>query len=168
LVIYTSYRYGGDERMVGVTLAAVGLTTAGVQAGLVRPAVTRYGERGVLLAALALGTFGFAIYGLAPTSVVFWLGLPVVALWGLTGPALQGLATRRVDGSEQGRLQGALASLMGIAGMLAPGLFTATFATFISAMPGAPFMLAAMLLLAALLIAAAVTREPVTAVRSAS
>lgn len=164
-VLYTSYRYGWDERTVGLTLGAVGLTTAGVQAGLVRPAVAHLGERAVLLAALTLGAAGFAIYGVASTSLVFWLGLPVVALWGLTGPALQGLATRRVDASEQGRLQGALASLMGIAGMLAPGLFSFTFAAFITPLPGAPFLLAALLLLAAMLIAAVVTREPVDAVR---
>jgi MFS transporter, DHA1 family, tetracycline resistance protein len=91
--------------------------------------------------------------------VVFWLGLPVVALWGLSGPALQGLATRRVDASEQGRLQGAFASLMGIAGMIAPGLFTFTFAASITTLPGAPFLLAALLLLAAMALAAVVTRE---------
>jgi DHA1 family tetracycline resistance protein-like MFS transporter len=164
-VLYTSYRYNWDERTVGLTLGAVGLTTAAVQGGLVRPAAARFGERALLLGALALGTVGFAVYGLASTSLVFWLGLPVVALWGLTGPALQGLATRRVDASEQGRLQGAFGSLMGNAGMLAPGLFTSTFAAFITAVPGAPFLLAALLLLAAMLVAAVSTREPVDAVR---
>jgi DHA1 family tetracycline resistance protein-like MFS transporter len=164
-VLYTSYRYRWDERTVGLTLGVVGLTTAAVQAGLVRPAVARFGERRVLVGALAAGVTGFAIYGLAATSLVFWLGLPVVAVWGLTGPALQGLATRRVDASEQGRLQGAFGSLMGIAGMLAPGLFTSTFAAFITPLPGAPFLLAGLLLLAALLVAAVSTREPVDAVR---
>jgi DHA1 family tetracycline resistance protein-like MFS transporter len=164
-VLYTSYRYAWDERTVGLTLAAVGVTTAVVQAGLVRPAVARVGERALLLGALALGTAGFTIYGMASTSFVFWLGLPVVALWGLTGPALQGLATRRVDASEQGRLQGALAGLMGIAGMLAPGLFTFTFAAFITALPGAPFLLAALLLFAAMPVAAVATRKPVDATR---
>ena len=164
-VIYTTSRYGWDERTVGLTLGAVGLTTAGVQAGLVRPIVARFGERVVLVAALGLGTLGFGIYGAASTSLGFWLGLPVLALWGLTGPALQGLATRRVDASEQGRLQGALASLMGIAGMLAPALFTVTFARFIATVPGAPFYLAALLLLAAMLIATVVTREPVRVAR---
>ena len=94
---------------------------------------------------------------------MFWLGLPVVARWGLTGPALQGLATRQVDASEQGRLQGAFGSLMGIAGMLAPGLFTYTFAAFMTAVPGAPFLLAALVLLAAMLVAAVSTRERVDA-----
>jgi DHA1 family tetracycline resistance protein-like MFS transporter len=164
-VLYTSYRYGWDERTVGLTLAAVGLTTAIVQAGLVRPTVARFGERTVLLAALAFGAIGFTLYGLAATSVMFWIGLPVLALWGLSGPALQALATRRVASSEQGRLQGALASLTGVAGMIAPGLFTFTFATFISTLPGAPFLLAALLLMAAMLTAPVVTRDPAEAAR---
>jgi DHA1 family tetracycline resistance protein-like MFS transporter len=54
---------------------------------------------------------------------------------------------------------------MGIAGMLAPGLFAFTFAAFIRTLPGAPFFLAAALLLTALLVAAVVTREPADALR---
>jgi DHA1 family tetracycline resistance protein-like MFS transporter len=70
--------------------------------------------------------------------------------------------TRRVTPSEQGRLQGARASLMGIAGLIAPALFTQTFAVAIAPersfhVPGAAFLLAAGLLLASLLIAARVT-----------
>ena len=59
--------------------------------------------------------------------------------------------TRRVDPAEQGRLQGAQSSLMGIAGLIGPGLFTLTFASFVGArrawrLPEAPFLLAALLL----------------------
>jgi MFS transporter, DHA1 family, tetracycline resistance protein len=60
--------------------------------------------------------------------------------------------SRRVSASEQGRLQGANSSLMGVANMLGPGLFTQVFALFIGAgsawqLPGAAFLLAAGLLL---------------------
>jgi hypothetical protein len=54
---------------------------------------------------------------------------------------------------------------MGIAGMLAPALFTVSFATFMTVLPGAPFVLAALLLLVALPIAVAVTREPADVAR---
>ena len=75
------------------------------------------------------GTVGFAIYGLAPTGLVFaWLGFPVMALWGLTGPASQGLMSRRIHASEQGQFQGALASLLGVGGMVGPTVFTQVFA----------------------------------------
>lgn len=65
---------------------------------------------------------------------------------------------------EQGRLQGAIASLIGIAGLVGPGLFTQTFAYFISPaakwhLPGAPFLLASCLLLLAMTIAWAATNQ---------
>jgi DHA1 family tetracycline resistance protein-like MFS transporter len=71
--------------------------------------------------------------------------------------------TRRVAAAEQGRLQGAGASLMGMAGLIGPGLFTAIFAHFISPsrawhLPGAPFLLAALLLVGAMLLSLRVTR----------
>ena len=54
--------------------------------------------------------------------------------------------TRRVSSSEQGQLQGAIASLTGIAGLLGPSLFTQTFAAFIGPQadwhfPGAPYLI---------------------------
>ncbi len=152
-VLYTAHRYGWDAGTTGITLAAVGICSMIVQGGLVRPAVRRFGERRALIAGLLAGAAGFAIYGLAPTAMLFWMGLPVMALWGLAAPALQGLMTQRVAATEQGRLQGANASLMGIGAMIGPTLFTKTFAFFIAgaapfALPGAPFLLASLLLLA--------------------
>lgn len=162
-VLYTTYRYAWDAATIGLTLAAVGVFGAIVSGGLVGVVVTRVGERATLLAGLAFGVAGFATYGLAPTGAIFWLGLPLVSFWGLSGPAMQGLMTRHVAPSEQGQLQGARSSLMGIAGLIAPALFTQTFAAFISTqsawhLPGAPFLLAASLLFAALVVAWRVTR----------
>jgi MFS transporter, DHA1 family, tetracycline resistance protein len=91
-------------------------------------------------------------------SLWFCMGIPFGALWGFAGPSAQALMSQRVDPSEQGRLQGALAGLRGISGMLAPTLFTGVFAWFVGPnaprpMPGAPFILAAGLLGVAFLIA---------------
>ncbi len=150
-VLYMGYRYGWDEAAVGFMLAGVGVCAMIVQGGLVRPAVAHFGERRAMLCGLAFGLAGFAIYGAATTGPVFLIGVPVMALWGLTSPALQALMTRRVGPSEQGRLQGATASLQAIAGLIGPGIFTQTFAVFIGPradlqMPGAPFYVAALLL----------------------
>ena len=54
---------------------------------------------------------GFAIYGLATTGAGFWLGIPVMAMWGLSQPAVQGLMSAKVGPTEQGQLQGATGSL---------------------------------------------------------
>ena len=83
---------------------------------------------------------------------------PVTGLWGLAGPPMQSLMTRRVSGTDQGQLQGALSSIRGIAFMLGPVLFTNMFAAFIGPMrawrvPGAPYLLAALMLMAATMVA---------------
>jgi len=157
-VLYAGYRYGWGEGMVGLTLAAVGVCSAVVQGGLVGPIVARLGERWTMIGGLLAGTLGMTIYGLAPTGTVFWLGLPVMALWGLAGPASQGLMTRLVSSSEQGQLQGAGASLTSLSNLLGPGVFAATFASSLSWMPGAPWFLAAAVLVAAAVVAFLATR----------
>jgi DHA1 family tetracycline resistance protein-like MFS transporter len=163
-VLYATYRYGWDERLVGLTLAGVGVCAMAVQGGMVRPVVARIGERSALLVGLLFGAAGFAIYGLAETGMVFWIGVPVMALWGLAGPSAQSLMTRRVQSTEQGQLQGALSSIMGITGLIGPGLFTLAFARFIGPqagwhLPGASFLLAALLLMLALAVAWSATRH---------
>jgi DHA1 family tetracycline resistance protein-like MFS transporter len=127
-VLYVSYRYDWDEPTVGLMLAAVGVCSAIVQGGLVGRAVKRFGERRVLLAGLLCGAAGLAIFGLAENGAWFLVGVPVMTLWGLSSPALQGLMTRRVQPSEQGQLQGAASSLQGIANMVGPFLFAKVFA----------------------------------------
>lgn len=163
-VLYGDYRYGWDNRTVGLTLAAVGICAAVVGGVLVHPIVRWLGERGALIVGLSAGAAGMATFGLAASSGEFWAGIPVMALWGLTAPAAQGLMSRRVSGLEQGRLQGATSSLMGLAGLLGPGLFTSVFARAIKAsgtlhLPGAPYLLAAMLLLVALGLMLRITRS---------
>jgi DHA1 family tetracycline resistance protein-like MFS transporter len=164
-VLYVGYRYGWDARDTGLTLAAVGVMSVIVQGGLVRPLVARFGERRTLLVGVASGIAGYTLFGLAATGTVFWWGLPIFGLMGLFNPSLQGLMTRRVSASDQGQLQGINASLMGLTGIVGPGLFTWTFALAIGPytareLPGAPFLLAAGLMVIAWGIAWRVTMEP--------
>jgi DHA1 family tetracycline resistance protein-like MFS transporter len=161
-VLYTGYRYGWDERTMGLFLAGVGICGMIVSGGLVQPVVNRFGERQVLLAGLVLGALGFFTYGVASSGALLYLGVPLQALWGLSAPAAQGIMTRWVEPTAQGQLQGASSSLRGIAGLIGPGLFTQTFARAIATpdewhVPGAPFLLAASLLASAFVIAFRVT-----------
>jgi MFS transporter, DHA1 family, tetracycline resistance protein len=150
-VLYAAYRYQWSERDVGFALALVGVCSMIVQGGMARPLVRRFGERKALLGGLLTGAIGFTIFGFAPTSLLFVSGILFTALWGLAGPAAMGLMTRCVDATEQGRLQGANSSLNGIAALIGPTMFTHTFAWFIGParpihLPGAPFLLASLLL----------------------
>ena len=80
-------------------------------------------------------------------------------MWGLAGAATQALTTQLVTPEQQGQLQGATSSVQSVSQLVGPFLFTLTFAYFIGAsapvkLPGAPFLLASLLLLLALAIAA--------------
>ena len=158
-VLYATYRYGWDSKTVGVTLAMVGICAMAVQGAAIGPMVRRFGERRALLFGLGSGAAGFLIFGAAPSGPLFWIGIPVMALWGVAGAATQALMTRLVTPEQQGQLQGATASVQSVSQLLGPFLFTLTFAYFIGAqapvmLPGAPFLLASALLLLALVIAA--------------
>jgi DHA1 family tetracycline resistance protein-like MFS transporter len=147
-VLYTDYRYHWDAKTTGMVLALVGLAQTIVAAGLVRPAVKRFGEIPTALAGLSFGVAGFLVYAWAPTGTAFLAALPLVALWGLATPAFQARATRLVGPSQQGALQGALASLRGMTGMIGPIAFTQILASEIGdgSNPGGSFGIAAILL----------------------
>jgi MFS transporter, DHA1 family, tetracycline resistance protein len=157
-VLYADYRFGWGPQMVGYTLALVGVLSIIVQGGLIKKIVGALGERNALLFGLACGVLGFMLYALAPTGYWFWAAMPVAALWGIANPAAQALVSHQVDPREQGRLQGAIASLSAIAGIIAPTLFTRLLALVTDAhehgiWAGAIFMLAAAMLAAGLLLA---------------
>ena len=161
-VLYATYRYGWDTRTVGLTLAMVGICSMMVQGAGIGPIVRRIGERRALLLGLGCGAVGFLIFGAAPTGPLFWLGIPVMALWGVADAATQALMTQLVAPDQQGQLQGATTSVQSMSQLLGPFLFTLIFAYFIGAqaplkLPGAPFLLASVLLVLALVIAARTT-----------
>ena len=64
------YRYGWDERTVGLTMAGVGVAAIVVQGGVIGPVVKRFGERRALIIGLGFGVAGFAVFGLAPSGPV--------------------------------------------------------------------------------------------------
>jgi DHA1 family tetracycline resistance protein-like MFS transporter len=168
-VLYANYRYLWNERTVGLVLAVVGVASMIVQGGLVGRLVAWLGERRALAVGFVFGAIGMAIYGLAPTGALFFLGIPFTALYGLANPSLRSLMTRHVGPSEQGQLQGANASVIGVANLIAPILFTQAFAFAVAGrardlhlpalnLPGAPFLLASLCLIAACIVGERVTR----------
>ena len=161
-ILYVMYRFGWDQRMIGMALAVVGVCSIVCSAVLVGPIVARLGERRALLTGLLFATAGFVIYGTAGSSITFLAAIAISSLWSLAGPTSQSLMTRRVSSAEQGELQGAIASLRGIAMIIGPQIFASTFAYFISHdhhIPSAPWYLAALLLAISLAIAAYVVHD---------
>ncbi len=163
-VLYMMYRYSWSERAVGFVMAGIGVCSMIVQGGLIRVAMKHLGEARALLLGLAFGVAGFAAFGLAASGFWFIAGIPLLALWGFASAATLGLMSRHVGPSEQGKLQGANASLMGVASMVGPGIFSQSFAVSISNhaliyLPGAPFLLAGIMLLGAMVVAVPAIRE---------
>ena len=157
-VLFADVRYGWNQQQVGYVLAFVGVLSVIVNAVLVGRLVKALGERRALLLGLGCGVVGFAVYGLAASPWLFLAGMPVSALWAIAAPATQALITREVGPEVQGRIQGALMSLVSLAGIIAPAMFAGTFGWFIGHhapiyQPGAAFFLAACVLASAWVIA---------------
>jgi DHA1 family tetracycline resistance protein-like MFS transporter len=157
-VLYALNRYRWGVGAVSAVLTAFGVCSAIVQLGLSGRVVRMFGEPRVIIGGLACGVLGLLIFGLAPTGVAFIVGIPIMTLWGVSGPAVQSLMTRQVSASEQGRLQGANTSLGSLSGVIAPllfgGLLTAV-TTMVQAhkagplLLGAPFFMASAIVLLA-------------------
>jgi MFS transporter, DHA1 family, tetracycline resistance protein len=172
-VLYMGYRYNWQEREVGLVLAGVGVAAMIVQGGLIRPVVSAIGEKNALMLGLFMGAIGFWIYGFAPTGMLFLIGVPVMAMWGLAQPSASALMTREVEADEQGRLQGANASLMGLSGLAGPWLFALSFAYAVDPakglnVPGLPFYAAAVLMAVGVIAAAGLHGARKAAAREAA
>lgn len=167
-VLYAEHRYHFDTIVTGATMAASSTMMILAQVFLVQRVVRGIGERRAMMVALCFGMTGFALYGLAPTPMWFWASMPVMLLWSMFTPSIQSLMTQRVSPSAQGRLQGGLASITALMGVIAPQLYTTLFALGISKtlpggldLPGIPFLVASFSLMVALGIAYfAVRRSP--------
>lgn len=137
-VLFTIYRFAWSSQANGFGLAFFGAISV-VATVLVGRLTKRFGSRTVVLAGFGLGAVGFLIYGFAPTGIVFACALPLTGLWAIAGPNVQSEISRHVSASEQGELQGAIASMRSIATIVGPAFFTLVFAT-VTAHPGNPLV----------------------------
>lgn len=143
-------RFGWTPGMIGFSLAMFGLTMALVQAGVIRLAINRFGERGTVILGHLFAIGAYLALAIVTSGTLALILTPLAALAGTIPPALQGIMSQRVDENAQGELQGALSSAASLAMILSPLAMTTTFAAFTGGqariyMPGAPFALALVL-----------------------
>lgn len=175
-VLYALHWYHWQSPQVGLFMTAGAMASLVVQVFLISKAVKLLGERRCMVFGASLYVAGLCVYGLAPTGPTFWLGIPLVSLGVIGGPAWSALMSHQVGPSEQGRLAGANASLQSLSQIITPMLFTTVFSASIphagDAGPpplpqGSPFYLAAIALtLAAPLAIWATRRRPAVAAAS--
>ncbi len=159
-------RFGWSTTMVGISLAVYGICFAVGQALLVGPLIRRFGEQraaylGMWVDVVTLTALGLVTFGPLALAIT-----PITALGGVVTPALQALISRDIAPDAQGEVQGVLSSLNAIAMITAPLIMTSTFAAFTAPgaaifAPGAPFLLAALLMLVCVTLMSRVRARPV-------
>jgi DHA1 family tetracycline resistance protein-like MFS transporter len=163
-VLYTKHRYGWSELQTGLSLALVGVGAAVVQGGLARKIIPALGEKRSLLIGIGIGVAAYVGYGLATAGWMIYAIVLAASLAGIAQPAGQAIITKAAKPTEQGEVQGALASLQSVAAIAGPLIGGTAFAWFISEsapayVPGAPYFASALLALVGLGIAARTLRR---------
>jgi len=149
---YTIYRFHWTEKMVGYSLATVGLLVAAVQVGLIRVVNPRLGNEKSIYIGLCFYALGMVLFAFANEGWMMFAFLFPYCLGGIAGPALQATLAGHVPPNEQGELQGALSSLMSLTIIIGPFIMSNLFYYFTKDQtpvhfPGAPFLLGAILML---------------------
>jgi DHA1 family tetracycline resistance protein-like MFS transporter len=145
-------KFKWTPKMIGISLAVVGVLVSLVQGVLVRFVNPKIGNEKSVYVGLGLYTIGLILFGLASQSWMMFVFLIPYCLGGISGPGLQAIISGSVPANEQGELQGSLTSIISITSIVGPLVMSNLFAFFTGPIapfyfPGAPFMLAALLML---------------------
>lgn len=123
--LYGEARFGASRSTVGYWFAFVGLATAIVQGGLLGRLVARFGEAGVARLGALLMAVGFVLVppageAAAPGALFYGALTLLGAGFGMAGPSMIGLASRRAPATVQGRTLGVTQSASSLARIVGP------------------------------------------------
>jgi len=154
---FTIYRFNWSEKMVGISLAVVGVLVGAVQAGLTRVINPKIGNEKSIYLGLSLYAAGLVLFAFATQSWMMFAFLVPYCLGGICGPSLQSVISGHVPANQQGELQGALTSLMSLTTIIGPLIMNSTFAFFTSDkapvhFPGVHFLIGAVCMLLSVVI----------------
>lgn len=149
---FTQAQFSWDPGMIGLSLAAFGVSIAIVQAGIIRLSLRHLGEAGTVIAGLCFAALSFVLLAIVTSGALALALTPIAALAAIATPALQSIMSAKCADDAQGELQGVIASVNALALITSPLLMTSVFAKFTSPgtalyLPGAPFLASAALCL---------------------
>lgn len=155
---FTMYKFNWDEKMVGISLGAIGLLVGIVQGGLIRVINPKLGNEKSIYVGMALYTVGMFLFATATQSWMMFAFLIPYCLGGIAGPAMQAVISSQVPANEQGEIQGTLSSLMSASAIVGPPMMSTVFYYFTHKeapfqFAGAPFVLGGFLMLLSTIIA---------------
>lgn len=154
---FTIYRFNWTEKMVGISLAVVGVLVGAVQGGLTRIVNPKIGNEKSIYLGLALYSLGMVLFAFATEGWMMFVFLVPYCLGGICGPSLQSIISGHVPNNQQGELQGALTSLMSLTTIIGPLIMNGTFSYFTSSkapfhLPGIHFLIGAACMLLSLVL----------------
>lgn len=144
---------GWTERQIGWSLTASGVAMVLVQTLVTGRAIKRFGEARAAVFGMLIGGLAFTGYIFARSDIAIYAIIAFSGFQGLAYPSMNALLSRMTDASNQGALQGGMASLVSVAQILAPlTLSQALAAGSERGFTGGNFVVAAALAFVALLI----------------
>jgi MFS transporter, DHA1 family, tetracycline resistance protein len=155
---FTMYKFNWDEKMVGISLGAIGLLVGIVQGGLIRVINPKLGNEKSIYVGMLLYTVGMFLFATASQSWMMFAFLIPYCLGGVAGPAMQAVISSQVPANEQGEIQGTLSSLMSASSIVGPPMMSTVFYYFTHKeapfqFAGAPFVLGGILMFLSTIIA---------------
>jgi DHA1 family tetracycline resistance protein-like MFS transporter len=145
---FTTARFGWSPATIGLSLAVFGISFAVMQGGLIRLILPRLGEWRTIWFGLTANCATFVFLAFVESGTLALILTPLTALGAVVMPSLQGIMSRSVPDTQQGTLQGLLASTRAVTMILAPLAMTSIFFAFTAPgasvyLPGAAFLVSA-------------------------
>lgn len=142
---FTTAQFGWDSRMIGLSLAAFGISMAVIQGGIIRLVLSRLGEHKTVLLGFGFGVISFVLLVIVKNGLIALALTPICALAAMSAPAIQAIMSQDTAPDAQGELQGLIASVSALAMILSPLIMTNVFAAFTAEgaalyLPAAPFI----------------------------
>ncbi|MEH6694244.1 MAG: TCR/Tet family MFS transporter [Hyphomonas sp.] len=153
--VHGEIRYDWSPKQIGFSLGLVGIGAAVVQAGLMGMILKRLGTVRTALLGMGTSIVSLSAFAFAEQGWMVYAIIPLGALGGLTGPAINSLMSTLTPRNAQGELQGASSSLNSLAMIIGPlamngALYYFTRENAPVHFGGAAFLLAAVLTILAI------------------
>jgi len=143
---WAELKFHWTSTQIGWSLAAAGLSMALAQVFVTGPAVAKLGEQRAVVVGMLVGGTSFLLYALIKQGWAVYAIIVFSALQGLVYPSMNALLSRMTDASNQGALQGGMASVGSVAAIVGPITLTQALAAGAEhGTTGAAFLTAALL-----------------------
>ncbi|WP_158995878.1 TCR/Tet family MFS transporter [Mucilaginibacter sp. L196] len=167
LPFYVYEKFQWSMRSVGFLGLFIGVLLIGIQGGLIRYLIPKWGlKKNIIIGLISYGA-GLTLIAFAGQGWQVYLFMIPYCFGGISGPALQGFITSKFAANEQGELQGGLTLLSSLSLVIGPLLMGYSFKFFTHKdsslyFPGAPYILGALLVLISVLLVIRSLRKEVT------